>query len=321
MLSIAIVALALAPLLAGCSGAPIATPTHTPRPPTPKPTNTPVPTPVPVVAVAADESYACFWEGIATSDADDGASVTPIAGGLVAAPGLRFAGASVILAYLGEAEPDYGPLRQAMQNGSHVYVYAAAGQAVPEDIPALVYRNEGAAEAALDAAITHPPHDTPVRLVGLFTSSASDAYRAWAEGVESGRIFVKAVYYADGEDADLGAWMENRLSKTYPGMLDGIYAETAELAIRATDALVAAGRSDIEVFSAEVTDPVLAKMLEYPGILVSATGANPVRAGRMLREAASALLLGLLPESRELLPHTFSSATLEAEWDTLGQAG
>ncbi|MDO4573364.1 MAG: hypothetical protein Q4C13_08335 [Clostridia bacterium] len=314
MLPILLLLLLTASLGASCSGAPLAAITPSPSP---VPTHTPVPTPVPVIAVVAPEDYACFWEGIETAGMDDGASVMPVAGGLASVPALSFSGASVILAYLEEPEPDYEPLRQAMQRGSYVYVYAANGQDVPEDIPALTYSSAGAAEASLDAAIAYPPHDTPVRLFGLFSDRGSAAHAAWSAAVEAGRVFVKATYYAAEAETEFAAWLEDRLAKVYPGMLDGIYAETASLAVQATDALAAMGRTDIEVFAAEAGDAVLTKMLEYPGILVSATGANPVRAGYMLRESAYAQLIGILPASRELLPRTFSSATLEMEWDTL----
>ena len=308
-------------LLFACDGVKLVmvTPSPSPAPKrTPVPTDTPVPTPAPVVAVVAEDRNAGFWEGLQTFPADDGAFVQRVEGGLEAVPALHFEGASVILVCLTEPSPDFAPLRQAMERGSHVYVYAANGQQVPEDIPSLTYREAGSAEAALERALTYPPHDTPVRLFGLLANGESAAYRAWAAAAAEGRIFAKAVFYADGGD-DFAAWMDKRLDKTYPGMLDGIYAETAALALAATEALVAAGRTDMEVFSAAVDDAVLAMMLEHPEILVSATGANPIRAGRLLRESAYAQLLGILPASKELLPRTFTAETLAAEWAALGE--
>ena len=77
---------------------------------------------------------------------------------------------------------------------------------------------------------------------------------AWQAAVEQGRVFVKSTYYAAGAETDAAAWMSGRLERYYEGMVDGIYAETAELAVAAAETMLAAGRSDMEIFCADSSD-------------------------------------------------------------------
>ena len=157
------------------------------------------------------------------------------------------------------------------------------------------------AEAAvLDLAIAYPPHDTPVRLFGLFESRESAACTAWQAAVAEGRVFVKGAYYASEAEESAEAWMAGRLERYFEGMVDGIYAETAELAVAAAQALLAAGRSDMEIFCTGSSDALLDLMEAHPALVAAAYGVDEAEAGRMCISLAEQMLEGKTPEGASL---------------------
>ena len=78
-------------------------------------------------------------------------------------------------------------------------------------------------------ALNYPPHLAPVRMVGLFSSESSAAYALWTAEQASGGVFSKQAYIADASEVSLADWLNDAFSRYYPGMLDGIYAETGAL--------------------------------------------------------------------------------------------
>ena len=201
-----------------------------------------------------------------------------------------------------------------------VFVFAAEGQRVGPDTPHLTYADAYAVETALDLAVAYPPHETPVRLIGLFISAQNRAYAVWSESVASGRVFSKAEFFLAEPTPEetpkpaketplptpvpsLEERMSALLSGFYPGMIDGVFAETGELAVAAADALAALGRDDIEVFSASTSGNT--ESLLSP-LLVACVGLNAGEAGGLCYSAASALLSGEPVQSFVALPQTFA---------------
>lgn len=295
-------------MLLACACTPRA-PAATPSPAAPPPP-TPSPSPVPVIAVAVPAFEEGFYAGFALGADASGAEIRTVSAD--AADALAFPGRGVLVAALSEAEPDYEPYFSLMTRGIPVLLIAPGGQRVPDGIPYIGYLAEGAARLALDAALAYPPHDTPVRMLGLFSDKSSDAYAAFQAAAKDGRVFRKDAFTGDSVEAD--AWMQKKLAAYYPGMLDCIYAETPELALAAHAALHHAGRDDVELFTAAVSDALLSAMRDDALLLPMAAGWNPVRAGRLARELAGTLLSYTVPENVLLTPRVFTPETLSGGW-------
>ncbi len=111
------------------------------------------------------------------------------------------------------------------------------------------YEAEDAEEAALHIALSYPPHDTPVRLIGLFEEKGSPAYDALRRAEKEGKVLLKARFYAGKKPQRAKAFMEEQLSDYVEGTVDAVYAENMTLGLAALMALTERGRTDIEVFA------------------------------------------------------------------------
>lgn len=304
-------------LFCACARFPSALPAASPTPdpsPTVSPTPSPSPAPRPYLAVFGAEESSAFQEGI-TNAAETGAyAVVFESGSLDALRAYKPAGSCVAIVLL------RGQDAALPETSFPVFVFASEGQRVDPGIPHLTYAGVYAAETALSLAVSYPPHETPVRLIGLFSSEESDAYAILNESAAEGRIFSKAKFFLTTSPAketpepeqetplpSLEPALEERLSalfsRFYPGMIDGVFAETGELAVVAAETLASLDRSDIEVFSASTTAD--AQNLLSP-LLVACVGANYAEAGGLCYSAASALLDGEAVSSLVMLPQTFS---------------
>lgn len=303
-------------LLCGCGLMPFsliaASPTPVPSPTVP-PTPTPSPSPAPKIAVFGAEGASLFQDGIFKAANDGEYTVSFEPGSLSALASYEPAGSCIAIVLLqGEAEalPD-----------AHVpvFVFAAEGQRISPEISHLTYSDHYAVKTALDLAIAYPPHETPVRLIGLFSSAESRAYKIWQEFSANGRVFPKAEFFliepapeetpqAEEEEPSpapvpsLAERLSGLFSGFYPGMIDGVLAETGALAVAASEALASLGRNDIEVFAASTTGD--AQRFLSP-LLVASVGANYAEAGALCYDAASALLRGETVTPIVVLPQTF----------------
>jgi len=292
-------------------------------PPTPSSTRapTPTPTPAPVVAVVADRAHELFFEGVAAAVSADSARIATSFAGIADAAAYRAEGKYALIVYLdGATGEDLAPLLAAKARGVPMCVYAAAGQTVPEALLSLRYDDAGAAGAALESALAYPPHDTPVRLIGLFTSSESEAYQLFSAAAGEGRILKKGVYNAGSAKQNAADWLDSKLSQALPGTIDGVYAETAALAAAAGERILASNLANAEVFCAETDDALLTAMLARPDVYAAAAGKNDAYAGAYLRAQAGRLLAGLADaESATMLPRLFTGARLADDWGRLAE--
>ena len=127
-----------------------------------------------------------------------------------------------------------------------------------------------------------------------------------------GRIFPKEVYIAaEDEENAPGEWLTAVLENYIEGMLDGIYAENADLAAGAFDVLETLGRSDMEVFSAGLTPETIARMEKDPEVFAQAAGLNPVLAGILNVRACLNMCNGGDSVTQELKPSLISAVDLE----------
>jgi len=254
------------------------------------------PTPLPEIVIFGAEASRSFQQGLTDAAAEGEFAVTFVSGGMEALAAYQPQGAVCAVVYWNDSTVVIPTV------GFPMFVYAACGQTGAGSNPMLVYDASGAAESALEAAITYPPHETPVRLIGLFASETSHGYAVWKEAAATGRVYSKAEFFLDDlEMQAASAWFAEQLDEFYPGMIDGVYAETGELAIAAIHQLRGRPREDMEVFSCSSdTDADLSLSSLMPVVV----GADLYKAGELSYEAASALLQGKTVESSVLSPST-----------------
>lgn len=279
---------------AGCAlfGPSALTPEPTPPPtPTPIPTPTPSPTPEPVVVVAAPETARRFL-----ANAVPTTLILRHAAGGTALAEQAFDGQAAAILYWTGAEGEAEAVIALLARGIPVVVFAPQEAEVPAGAVCVRAVPAEAAQQVLEMALAYPPHDTPVRLFGMFATREGDAYTAWQAAVDAGRVFVKSAYYASEAENAAGEWMTGRLEKYYEGMVDGIYAETADLAVAAAEALLAAGRMDMEIFCTGSSDALLELMEAHPTLIVAAYGVDEAAAAQACMALAERLLAGETPE-------------------------
>ncbi len=202
-------------------------------------------------------------------------------------------GADAIIAYLPEKAAGYGALQSAAEKGIPVCVFEMQKGDVPAGISHLFYEAGSEADIAMGAALTYPPHDAPVRLILMFESKQSAAYKAYQKLYDEGKIFPKEVYIASEDSAKApGEWLSSKLGSYEEGMLDGVFAENANLAAGAFDALEELKWPNMELLSAGLTPETLARMEKAPEIFAQAAGANAPLAGVLSVRAALNMLKG-----------------------------
>lgn len=295
------------PALLLCSACGLITPNITgasPEPavsatPLPSPTPTPAPTPVPVLTIVSDEAHALFAIGVKAAQGEAVFDVQIETGGLSALDTLRFTGRHAVLVYLDTDEADVSPLYAAAARGLNLYVYNPGGVVLEAEIPQLTAEGDGAQDV-LAAALSYPPHDTPVRLFGAFSMHDSPAQQAWNTALAAGRIFVKSVYYHDDTEKSFADWYAGKLDSYYPGMVDAVFTETAADALDALDTLTLYDRGDMEIFCCESSDALIARMLAAPELLPCIWGADDYAAGALCMAQAERLLAGEPAESGTL---------------------
>lgn len=288
--------------------------------PSSAPTPTPAPTPQPVIAVFGAADQPEFCAGMAEAAYGNAAyELTFIDGGVETLADYAPAADAVAVLYLAEL-PETLP-----KTNVPLFVYDASGafsrlaqtpapsaSPVASETPFsaggvsfLTYDGSYCPLYALEAALAYPPHEAPVRLLGLFSDPKGDAYALWQAASDGGRVFDKASYFLSDKQS-AADWMTEQLGAFYPGMLDGVYAETSALAVAAVDALAASGRTDMEVFCAAADSFALISMRAHPDLFVSAFGANLRLAGKTCLGYAEALLSGGSVPNKTLLPDAFT---------------
>ncbi|MDD3400896.1 MAG: hypothetical protein PHT58_04610 [Eubacteriales bacterium] len=239
--------------------------------PTAQPTQQPTPTPAPQVLVMSDNDD--FAMEIATSC---GAIPTHAADDLT--------GGRLIVVLQG----GYADLAGELVNANAEVIVCSTENVVAAGAIAVPYQGADRTNELVEGLLSYPPHDTPVRLLGLFSSETSALKALWNTNVDAGKIFVKGVFY-DGGDNTVDKWMSDMLDKYADGMLDGILCETQAQAKAATAALESAQRLDrIEVFSLE------AQNITSP-FLIGYVSADWEQAAASAAQAVNALLLNQQP--------------------------
>lgn len=167
-------------------------------------------------------------------------------------------------------------------------IYTDKDVAAAENL--VVYKHDGgsAAENIFEGIITYDGHETPVRVINLYSADGEGA--AVAERLAGeGKLLIRRTFTEGGEET-VEDFMAGVIERYYPGMVEAVYADTAELAAAAYNAFAAAGRDDFKVFSAEMTPDVRALMAAEDDIFRAAAGRTDYERG----EIAMRLLLDKL---------------------------
>ena len=165
----------------------------------------------------------------------------------------------------------------------------------PEGASYFRYEAEDAVEYALDIALNYPPHDTPVRLIGLFAKKDSPGHRAFRQAAKEGKVLGKGSFYDGQRPQRAKAFMEEQLDDYVEGTVDAVYAETLPLALAALLALTERSRTDIEVFAAPEGSIYLQRELLQRYVFPVAMGADPAEWAFLQVSALNGMMHGGTP--------------------------
>jgi len=273
----------------------------------PEVTPEPTPEPIPVITVVTDTEEAEFFlQGADKVLAETEYEVikTTLDGFTPGEPG-------AVVAYLTAENADVAKLQEAAAAGAQVVVFDAVGTNYVSDAVNFSYHSYGAQEMLLEEIMVYPLHDTPVRMFGMFTDTASEASALWAKYYDEGKIFPKGTYVENDSEEDAKTWLNGKLESFYPGMLDAIYVENEALAMAAAEVMESLGRDDAEIFVCNGSEAVLKKLQENHYLFGATVGANPAYAGAYSAAAAIKLLNGETVGSMEFAPHTIFAEDIQ----------
>ncbi len=291
-------------MAAGCA-AETAVTDPMPEPPAPTASATQAPTPEPkkgieaefdkpitiaVISNADEAASALFFDAVVREAEGMGVTVTTHAAGAGFDAAVAQADdADALIAYLPDTKSGYGALETA---GKPAAVFEMEKGNVPPGVSHFYYEPAMELDMAFDAALTYPPHDTPVRLILMFESTETPAYAAYQALYEKGMIFPKELYLASKTERGPKEWLTNVLGDYVEGMLDAVFAENTALAVSAFDALDALERTDMEVFCPGMTPDVVTRMHKEPEVFAQAIGVNDALAGMLSVRAVLNMLKG-----------------------------
>lgn len=300
MKKIIIFLLAGALLLGGCA-APVAAP-PAPEAAEVTPAPTPVPTPVPMqvlcIADMLEADAPEYFEAIRVHTAKLHWEVTfaEDIGGFDKIVGKG--GYDGIIALRTQAENLLGVFGVMAKSGIPVTIADLHLSAPPEGTSYAFYEQGELLSMVLETALAYPPHDTPVRMFGLFSGQESEAALAYAEAISQGRIMDRASYYAN-EEQTRAAFLEKQLDRWPEGMADAIFAEDIAAAMEALQVLRAHGREDMEVFAIPNRNVQEQRALYHKYVFPAAFGPDLAEQAKLQVEELTRLLDGEAPREWE----------------------
>ncbi len=159
-------------------------------------------------------------------------------------------------------------IEMLVYSGCPVVVYNRVGQSLPDDFIEVRF-GVGFPETfqqTIENALVYPPHDTPVRLAGVFKTNVTPGAYLFEQYFSEGKILIKEAYYGEDGDSYL-KWIDKVFDSFYPGMLDAVCIEDPELALTFAKEMIRAERDDFEIFTTG-PNPELAKLaFSHPSIL------------------------------------------------------
>ena len=161
---------------------------------------------------------------------------------------------------------------------------------IPDNTSGVTFDGDAVAMASWEVLYSYPSHCSPVRVLSLFADDGGTAYGIQQEMIAQGKLQDKGTYFYGSGMGTPEKWTEKALSKIPAGLLDTVYAENAELAKAAYKALKAADRNDsVEVICAELTDELVALMIEDHWLMGACAGVNMNEAAEDMLKLAEQL--------------------------------
>lgn len=159
------------------------------------PTPVPTPKPDPVIALVCDGEKCdeLFKAGVEKALTDTDYKLKEYDGGLDAVKEITSdINVKGIVAIVENSKTDMTPLSDT---GLPTAVYSTFAGKAPSGAYYVSYKKgDGLEKKLLDETIAYPPHDTPVRLLAMFTKSGSDGEKAYNTAIKEGRVFDKGTY-------------------------------------------------------------------------------------------------------------------------------
>lgn len=275
-----------------------------------EPTATPEPTPPPLHVAFVNmqsQSGALFFQGANAQAAKLGIATEAYVGNALTAPGMYDA----LVVYAGEGF-DFAKFVSELPEPIPVVVYDASRAASPTSalpdsgrFSYVYYDGTRALELMYEAALAYPPHDTPVRLLGLFETEDGRASELFDQLYMEGMVLPKDAYYIGAEnEPDMSETIKGMLQFycEYEGLADGVIAESERLALEALSVLKPRAPHDFEIFCADVSEEIVRAMRENPEIFVAAVGENLANAGRECLVIAQSMANGTPPVTKAMQP-------------------
>lgn len=287
-----------------------AAPTVTPSPPPKEGVEAVFDKQITIAAVSngSEEDSSLFFEGAQAEAKNLGVTLNTSAAGDGFDSAFSSTAADAVIACLVKEQPSYAALDTAAGKGLPVTVFEMKNGSVSSSVSHIYYAPESETQTAFDAALTYPPHDTPVRLILMFKSKETESYKLYLKLYSQGKIFPKEVYIESQSKSKAGEWLNAKLKKYIAGMLDGVYAEDTGLAVNALDTLEALKRTDMEVFCPGLTSETVDRMEKNPDVFAQSAGANMYLAGVLSVRAALKQLKGEGSSTLEMKPAVFNAS-------------
>lgn len=269
--------------------------------PSPAPSATVTPTKVLFAADCSAAEAADFFFGAAHSPAASGWLISTHSGQEGFDEAVLSDQYNGIIVLCTKQDTSLDSLSAAIQAGAKVAIADMYKRNPPEGASYSWFDSAAAASETLETAITYPPHDTPVRLIALLEKEGSPADEVFRAGAKRGRIFAKAVHYETAKQSARD-FFAAQLDRYVEGTIDAVYAETQELARMALDALLARGRTDMEVFcvpaGALSAQSSLYQKWTYPVLM----GADLFVQGESRASAITSMMAGDEPRNEAFAP-------------------
>ena len=191
------------------------------------------------------------------------------------------------------SEADAQAAAAAQEKQIPVVAYNPMGFALPDTVAEVRFAVSmpETAKDAMETAIAYPPHDTPVRMFGVFETMNGEAALVWNTFVSEGKVLDKGTF-CEADGGTLFAWFAGKLEDFFPGMVDAAFVETPAQATELAKAMLAADRDDFEIFTVG-TDAALSQLIaEQPRLLPATVQIDEEAAAAACAELLTRVLAG-----------------------------
>ena len=193
---------------------------------------------------------------------------------------------------------DEEEIKSVLDMNLPVIAYNKCGQELPASIIQVKYEGGFCRDYTemMETIIQYPPHDTPVRLLGVFSSEEGEAKQVWDSYIDAGKVISKGTF-TGSVDGGFDRWISEVFGDFYPGMVDAAYVDNADLALSFAKAMVAADRDDFEIFTIGSNTDLSAISKTHPRLVPVMTSYDDDKAAHVIADLLSAVHDGQIPEN------------------------